>query len=227
MVILEARNISRTYTIGERETQVLKDISLTINAGEFVVIAGSSGSGKSTLLSILSGLDQPTSGRIFLSGQDITDLNEDQLAEVRNQTTGFVFQAFHLIPSLNALENVTFPAELSHDPQAYKKAETLLKRVGLWERKTHFPSQLSGGEKQRVALCRALINSPPLVFADEPTGNLDSKNSSEIVRLLLEMQHEWNTTLVMATHSLEIAERAERMISLRDGRIEPDYSQRT
>ena len=220
MVILEARNISKTYTIGERKTHVLKNLSLTINTGEFVVISGSSGSGKSTLLSILSGLDQPNSGRIILDGRDITDLDEDQLAEVRNRISGFVFQAFHLVPSLNTLENVTFPAELGKDPLAYQKAETLLKRVGLWERRTHFPSQLSGGEKQRAALCRALINGPRIIFADEPTGNLDSTNSAEIVRLLLEMQQEWNTTLVMATHSPEIAEQAERIIFLRDGVIE-------
>ena len=220
MTILEAHNISKTYTIGERETDVLSSVSLRIEEGEFVVISGSSGSGKTTLLTILSGLDRPTSGRIVLAGRDITDLDEDQLAEVRNRTTGFVFQAFHLIPSLNALENVTFPAELGGATDAYAKAEALLKRVGLWQRRTNFPSQLSGGEKQRVALCRALINTPPLIFADEPTGNLDSKNSTEIVQLLLEMKNEWNTTLVMATHSPEVSALAERILEMHDGRIE-------
>lgn len=219
MVILKTENLSKIYRIGEREIAVLDDISLAVEEGEFVVIAGSSGSGKTTLLSILSGLDKPTSGKITLADQDITGLDEDQLAEIRNRTTGFVFQAFHLVPSLNAIENVMFPAELSGDPQAEEKAAELLRRVGVWERRKSFPNQLSGGEKQRVALCRALVNNPRIVFADEPTGNLDSKNSEEIVKLLLDMQREWNTTLIMATHSPEIATLAQRTISLLDGKI--------
>lgn len=220
MVILKTENLSKLYRIGEREIAVLDNISLAVEEGEFVVIAGSSGSGKTTLLSILSGLDKPTAGKITLADQDITGLDEDQLAEIRNRTTGFVFQAFHLVPSLNAIENVMFPAELSGDPQAEQKAGELLRRVGVWERRNSFPNQLSGGEKQRVALCRALINNPRIVFADEPTGNLDSKNSEEIVKLLLDMQREWNTTLIMATHSPEIATLAQRTISLLDGKIE-------
>jgi putative ABC transport system ATP-binding protein len=219
MAILESRNVTKVYTIGEREIVILDDISLAVAEGEFIVISGSSGSGKTTLLSILSGLDKPSSGSIILDGRDITQLNEDQLAEVRNRTTGFVFQAFHLVPSLNALENVMFPAELRGDAEASAKAENLLKRVGLWQRRHNFPEQLSGGEKQRAALCRALVNSPRIVFADEPTGNLDSKNSDEIVRLLLEMQQELNTTLIMATHSRDIASKAQRVIGLYDGKL--------
>ncbi len=219
MAILETHEVTKIYTIGEREIVILDDISLALEAGEFIVISGSSGSGKTTLLSILSGLDKPTSGRIILQGRDITPLDEDQLAEIRNKTTGFVFQAFHLIPSLNALENIMFPAELRGDDQAEAKARALLERVGLWDRRFNFPGQLSGGEKQRVALCRALINTPAIVFADEPTGNLDSKNSDEIVKLLLEMQREWNTTLIMATHSSSITSLAKRVIRLHDGKL--------
>lgn len=220
MAILEAHNIHKTYVIGDRLTHILSDVSLFVDEGEFVVISGSSGSGKTTLLSILSGLDKPTNGKIVLNGEDITRFDEDQLAEIRNTVSGFVFQAFHLVPSLTAFENVTFPAELSRDPEAADKAEKLLNRVGLWSRRTNFPDQLSGGEKQRVALCRALVNNPRLLFADEPTGNLDSKNSSEIIQLLLEMQEEWNTTLVMATHSPEITKLAGRIISLHDGKVQ-------
>ncbi len=207
------------YAIGERRIAVVDQVSLQVEEGEFVVISGSSGSGKTTLLSLLAGLDSPTSGTIFLAGLDITSYDEDQLAEIRNRTTGFVFQAFHLVPSLNAIENVMFPAELARDDQAEEKARRLLERVGLWQRRHNFPEQLSGGEKQRVALCRALINTPRILFADEPTGNLDSKNSKEIVDLLLEMQREWNTTLVMATHSPEIAALAQRTLHLHDGRL--------
>jgi len=218
-VILEAKQLSKTYVIGDRQESVVEDISLQIAAGECVVITGSSGSGKTTLLSLLSGLDRPSSGRILLAGRDITDLGEDQLAPVRNEMTGFVFQAFHLVPSLNALENVMFPAELRRDKEAAEKAAILLKRVGLWERRQNFPQQLSGGEKQRVAICRALINAPKIVFADEPTGNLDSENSQAIIELLMELHREHRTTLLMATHSPEVARRADRTLSLHDGRL--------
>ncbi len=217
--ILAAETIEKTYRLGTKELSILKDVSLTVDAGEFVVIAGSSGSGKTTLLTILSGLDRPTSGRVLLSGRDITSLSEDELAPVRNVLTGFVFQSFHLVPSLNALENVMFPAELRGDREAAEKAAALLARVGLAHRSTNFPQQLSGGEQQRVAICRALINNPPLLFADEPTGNLDSENSQAIVELLLELQREHNAALVMATHSKALADKADRIIHVRDGRI--------
>jgi putative ABC transport system ATP-binding protein len=218
-IIIEAHELGKTYPIGDRLVPVLDTVSLTIAAGEFVVVAGTSGSGKTTLLTLLSGLDKPTSGRVIMAGQDITDLREDSLARLRNEQIGFVFQAFHLIPSLNALENVMFPAELKKDPQAADKAKTLLQRVGLWERRQNFPEQLSGGEKQRVAICRALINGPRILFADEPTGNLDSKNSDAIVDLLAELHREHGTTLVLATHSADIASRAERIVRLADGRL--------
>lgn len=220
---LEARNVSKYYTVDNRELCVLEDVSLTIPQGEFVVIMGSSGSGKTTLLSLLSGLDSPTQGRILVEEQDITDWSEDQLAPLRNETIGFVFQSFHLVPSLSALENVMFPAELRGDRQARAKAEAMLARVGLGQRKSNFPHQLSGGEKQRVAICRALINSPRILFADEPTGNLDSKNGTGILDLLVELHAEHQTTLVLVTHSPEVAARAGRVITLHDGRMTADH----
>ena len=219
-IILDANDLSKTYTIGERQESVLEEVSIQVEAGEFVVIAGASGSGKTTLLSILSGLDRPSCGRVTMAGRDITGLSEDELAPVRNRLTGFVFQAFHLVPSLNALENVMFPAELNRDPAAADKASSLLRKVGLWHRRHNYPQQLSGGEKQRVAICRALINNPKIIFADEPTGNLDSENSRSIIELLLELHREHNTTLVMATHSREVAAQADRIIRLHDGRLQ-------
>ena len=217
--ILRAAHISKHYTIGERRAIVLNDISLQLETGEFAVISGASGSGKTTLLTVLSGLDKPSNGRVWLDEQDITDFDENRLAPLRNRLIGFVFQAFHLVPSLTSMENIMFPAELNRDPEASEKAARLLHRVGLWERRNNRPEQLSGGEKQRVAICRALINNPRLVFADEPTGNLDSENSREVVELLLELQQEFNMTLLLATHSSAISERADRVISLHDGRL--------
>ncbi len=217
--LLETRDLSKLYFIGERKIKVLQSVSLTVGEGEFVVISGSSGSGKTTLLSLLSGLDRPSNGRIILDGQDITDLTEDQLAPVRNQLTGFVFQAFHLIPSLNSLENIMFPAELLGDRLAKEKAEQLLKKVGLSQRSNSFPEQLSGGEKQRVAICRALVNEPKIIFADEPTGNLDSVNSDGIIELLRRIHQDKNATIVMATHNKAIAENADRIFHLHDGRL--------
>jgi len=219
MTVLEACNLTKTYRIDSREIRVLDDVSLSVRAGEFLVIAGASGSGKSTLLSLLSGIDRPTTGRIRIGTTDITDLGEDDLAPLRNRQMGFVFQAFHLVPSLSALENVMFPAELKGDRQAEGRARALLERVGLAERLSSLPHQLSGGEKQRVALCRALINQPQIVFADEPTGNLDSRNSQAILDLLQTLQQEQRTTLVLATHSAAIARVADRCITLQDGRI--------
>lgn len=225
MQILEAQNVTKTYQIGERRLNVLNHVSLKIDAGEVLAIVGSSGSGKSTLLSLLSGLDQPTDGRIWVEGYDITDKTEDELAPLRNKMIGFVFQSFHLIPSLNAFENIMFPAELNHDPRAHQKAEALLKRVGIWERADNFPHQLSGGEKQRVAICRALINEPKILFADEPTGNLDSANSEAILKLLFELHGEKGATLVLVTHDLQIAKLADRIIQLHDGEIvfQPEF----
>ena len=185
--ILVAEEVSKQYSRGGQRIQVLSGVSLSVEPGEFVVVAGSSGSGKTTLLSILSGLDAPSSGRVIAGGRDITGLSEDQLAPLRNRLIGFVFQAFHLIPSLNALENVMFPAEVNKDREARTKALSLLEKVGLLDRAANFPEQLSGGEQQRVAICRAVVNGPALLFADEPTGNLDSRNSEGIIELLLDL----------------------------------------
>jgi putative ABC transport system ATP-binding protein len=219
MPVVEAKNITKTYTIAEREIRVLDNVSLSVDQGEFLVVEGSSGSGKTTLLSLLSGLDKPSSGRVLLEDQDITHTSEDDLAPLRNGVIGFVFQSFHLVPSLTALENVMFPAEIKRDPRAHDKATDLLKRVGMQTRCTNYPHQLSGGEMQRVAICRSVINDPKIIFADEPTGNLDSENGKSVLELLLEFQKERRTTLVLVTHSAEIAKIADRMIVLKDGRI--------
>lgn len=220
MNVIEAKNITKTYAIGDQELHVLADVSLAVAAGEFLVVRGSSGSGKSTLLSLLSGLDQPTAGRVIIRGTDITDMGEDELAPLRNETIGFVFQSFHLVPSMTALENIMFPAELRGDGLAGPKAEALIERVGLTGRSGNFPHQLSGGEKQRVAICRALVNDPQIIFADEPTGNLDSVNGQAILELLLALRRERRSTLILVTHTIEIASLADRIITLRDGRID-------
>lgn len=222
MTILSAHGVTKSYRISERLIPVLDGISLEVKKGEFLVVQGESGSGKSTLLAILSGLDRPDAGRILMEGQDITDLSEDDLAPLRNSAFGYVFQSYHLVPSLNALENVMFPAELRNDPKAREKAATLLARVGLTERAESFPHQLSGGEKQRCAICRALVNQPRILFADEPTGNLDSCHGRAVLDLLLTLQRETGITLLLVTHSPDIACRADRLITLRDGRIATD-----
>jgi putative ABC transport system ATP-binding protein len=222
MTILEARGISKTYAAGGRKIPVLDQVSLVVSSGEFLVIQGESGSGKSTLLSILSGLDSLDDGRVLIEDRDITSLHEDELAPLRNAFFGFVFQSFHLVPSLTTLENIMFPAELRGDSRAQEKAEQLLLRVGLSDRAASFPNQLSGGERQRCAICRALVNDPRIIFADEPTGNLDSINGKAVLDLLLELYRERRTTLVMVTHSREIALLADRVVTLRDGRISAD-----
>jgi putative ABC transport system ATP-binding protein len=219
MPVLEARSVSKTYTINNSRISVLDSISLSVAEGEFLVIKGESGSGKSTLLALLSGLDRPDAGRIILADRDITDLTEDALAPIRNSTFGFVFQSFHLIPSLTARENVMFPAELNGNTRAREKADQLLERVGLSGRSASFPHQLSGGEKQRCALCRALINEPQILFADEPTGNLDLANGRAVLELLRELHSEQRTTVILVTHSQDIAQTADRVITLRDGKI--------
>jgi putative ABC transport system ATP-binding protein len=219
MGILRAEHVSKSFEIDGKGITVLDDVSVAIEEGEFVVIKGESGSGKSTLMSLLSGLDTPTQGKVFVDGRDITGLGEDALAPMRNANIGFVFQSFHLIPSLTALENVMFPADLARDKEAERKARELLERVGLGHRTGNFPSQLSGGEQQRVALCRALVNGPRILFADEPTGNLDSENGKAVLDLLLQMRKERGMTLVLVTHSPDIARHAGRTISIKDGRL--------
>lgn len=219
MALLEARNLSKTYEVNHRVIPVLKEIDLAVDAGAFVVISGSSGSGKTTLLTLLSGLDRPSSGQVLINHQDISQATEEELAPLRNKTIGFVFQSFHLVPSMTAMENIMFPAELLGDRHAGKRAEQLLERVGMAQRRDNLPSQLSGGEKQRIALCRAMINRPELLFADEPTGNLDSENGKMVLRQLIEMKNEHNATLILVTHNPEIARAADRVVKLQDGRI--------
>jgi putative ABC transport system ATP-binding protein len=220
MSVLEARHVSKAYSVGERAIQVLEDICLSVEPCEFIVIRGNSGSGKTTLLTLLSGLDKPSTGRILINGQDITDTPEDRLAPLRNRQMGFVFQSFHLVPALTALENVMLPAELMGLPDAADRARDLLTRVGMAQRQDNFPAQLSGGEKQRIALCRAVINHPRLLFADEPTGNLDSENGQAVFDLLLDLKHEHGATLVLVTHSTTIAQKADRILTLKDGRMQ-------
>jgi putative ABC transport system ATP-binding protein len=219
MDMMTASDLNKTYRLGNENFTILKDISLSVAQGEFLVIQGNSGSGKTTLLSLLSGLDRPTSGRVLINGRDITRMTEDELAPLRNITFGFVFQSFHLVPSLTAIENVMFPAELNKDSKAREKAVRLLERVGLENRWVNFPHQLSGGEKQRIAICRALINDPKILFADEPTGNLDSESGQAVLTLLSELRSEKGAALILVTHSPEIARVADRVIRLRDGAI--------
>ena len=217
--LLEARGLVRHYPVGDRVLTVIADVSLDVGRGEFLVITGPSGSGKTTLITLLSGLDRPDAGTVRLDGRELTTLTEEQLAPLRNVSIGFVFQSYHLIPSLTALENVMFPAELRGDARARAKAEALLAKAGVDGRAANFPHQLSGGEKQRVAICRALVNEPAVVFADEPTGNLDTVSGRAVLSLMLDLQRERGTALVMVTHSAVIAARADRVITLVDGRI--------
>jgi len=219
MAILEAQQISKTYPLGNRTLKVLDDVTFTVADGEFLVITGSSGSGKTTLLTLLSGLDHPSSGRVIIDHQDITRASEDQLAPLRNRSIGFVFQSFHLVPSMTALENIMFPAELRGDPQARDRARQLLETVRLEDRAENLPSQLSGGEKQRVAMCRALINKPKLLFADEPTGNLDSENGQAILSQLIDLKTEHGATLILVTHNPDISRAADRVLTIKDGRL--------
>ncbi|MFN8611007.1 MAG: ABC transporter ATP-binding protein [Vulcanimicrobiota bacterium] len=220
MSILRAENVVKTYErAGATPVEALRGVSMSVATGEFVAITGSSGSGKSTLLTVLSGLDLPNSGLIQIGDTEVTSAREDELASLRNQKIGFIFQDFHLVPSLNAWENVAFPAELAGRAEARTQARNLLQRVGLDQRLESFPHQLSGGEKQRVALCRAVINRPALLFADEPTGNLDSRNGHEVVQLLLELKAESGSTLVLVTHSEALAGLADRVLVMSDGLI--------
>ena len=219
MAVLEALNITKTYSVDRRAITVLDDVSLSVEAGSFVVISGSSGSGKTTLLTLLSGLDRPTSGRVLINGRDITEASEETLAPMRNKTIGFVFQSFHLVPSMTALENIMFPAELQRNAQAEERARHLLQQVGLVDRADNLPSQLSGGEKQRVALCRAMVNRPELLFADEPTGNLDSRNGQIVLEQLIDLKNAHAATLILVTHNPEIARVADTILWLEDGRL--------
>jgi putative ABC transport system ATP-binding protein len=217
--MIELRGISKTVPSGAGSLTILHPLDLTIDAGRVVAITGPSGSGKSTLLGLLAGLDAPSSGSVILDGVDITALDEDSLARLRGTRIGFVFQFFHLLPSLTALENVLVPMEIAGVPQAAARAKSLLDEVGLRDRGHHYPSQLSGGEQQRVAIARALANNPPILLADEPTGNLDSATGHSVIELLLAVNRTRKTTLVLVTHDPELAAVADVAIALRDGRV--------
>ena len=217
--MIDLREVSKTVMSGAEPLTILHPLSLQIPRGRFLAIVGPSGSGKSTLLGLMAGLDAPTSGSVSIDGVDITRLDEDRLAKLRGEKIGFVFQFFHLIPSLTALENVSVPMEIAGVRDAAGRARGLLQEVGLTGRAHHYPSQLSGGEQQRVALARALANDPPIVLADEPTGNLDSTNGRHIMTLLREIHDRRSTTVVLVTHDVELAAMADARISLRDGRV--------
>lgn len=220
--MIEVRDVRKWIQNGSRRVDILKGISLSIPAGQFVAIRGASGSGKSTLLGLLAGLDTPSAGEIWLDGTPIHNLAEADLAAVRGRKIGFVFQSYQLIQTLTALENVLLPFELNVDGNGVKRARMLLEAVGLGERMDHYPIQLSGGEQQRVALARAFVVEPPIVMADEPTGNLDSANGRMVLDLLLKRNSEEGATLVLVTHDAEIASRADRKIVLKDGMILED-----
>ncbi len=221
--MIVAEGLEKSYTSGGRPLPVLRALNLQIEAESFVSIVGPSGSGKTTLLGLMAGLDEPSGGRVLLDGKDIFAMTEDGRAEFRAQKVGFVFQTFHLLPTLTALENVLVPLELRGDARgARDRATALLERVGLGGRLHHFPAQLSGGEQQRVALARAFANRPKILFADEPTGNLDQKTGASIVEMIEELNREAQTTLVLVTHDPALAERAHRVVSLADGRVATD-----
>jgi putative ABC transport system ATP-binding protein len=222
--MLQCRSLSRTYRSGGRDLTVLKDISFSLEPGGFLAILGPSGSGKTTLLGLLAGLDRPSAGSVHLDGQDLGVLNEDQRARVRAEKIGFVFQAFQLIPTLTAQENVRVPLELRGDAGAAARARELLERVGLAGREHHYPSQLSGGEQQRVALARGFSIRPKVLFADEPTGNLDAQTGATIIDLMVGLNRDLGTTLVLVTHDLDLAARARRTIRLADGRVAADFA---
>jgi putative ABC transport system ATP-binding protein len=217
--MIELRNVSKTVTSGTEPLTILHPTSAAIPKGQFLAIVGPSGSGKSTLLGLIAGLDAPTSGSVLIDGIDITGLDEDRLAKLRGEKIGFVFQFFHLIPSLTAYENIAVPMEIAGAPDVERRASKLLAEVGLTDRGHHYPSQLSGGEQQRVALARALANDPAIVLADEPTGNLDTATGRHILELLREVHRSRGTTLVLVTHDAELAAMADERMVLRDGHV--------
>ena len=220
--MIEITKLVKTLRGGGHEVEILKSLDLTVPTGQLLAITGESGSGKTTLLSLIAGLDTPTSGQIVIDGQDITKLDEDELALLRGKRFGFIFQNFHLIPTLTALENVVLAAELTTTPGATKKATDLLGTVGLSDRLHHYPVQLSGGEQQRLSLARAFVNEPDIILADEPTGNLDSKNSDHIIELMLELHRVKQATIILVTHELHVAEGSQRILTLADGQIISD-----
>lgn len=221
--VIEVRRLWKVIENPPSRVEILRDISFAVPKGQFLAVMGASGSGKSTLLGLLAGLDTITSGSIVLDGTDITNLREDDLARLRGRKIGFVFQSYQLVPTLTAEENILLPAELSgYNGEPRRRAKELLERVGLTNRADHYPVQLSGGEQQRIALARAFITRPPILMADEPTGNLDSANGQHVLDLLMQLNREEGTTLVLVTHDRQLAEYADRIITLRDGQVLSD-----
>ena len=222
MEIVKVENLNKIYGTNENKVIALDDINFSIDKGDFVVILGASGSGKSTLLHLLGGVDRPTKGKVYIDGVDIFSLNDDDLAIFRRKNVGLIYQFFNLIPILNVAENISLPADLDKRNIDKKEMDNLLNMVGLEKRKDHLPSQLSGGQEQRVAIARALVNKPALILADEPTGNLDSNTTKEILELFKMCNEKYNQTLVIITHNLEVEKIAKRIIKLKDGKIISD-----
>ena len=222
MEILKVENLSKIYGKGETKVTALDNVSFKVNKGEFVAIVGASGSGKSTLLHLIGGVDRPSSGKVFIDGIDIYQLNDDKLAIFRRRQVGFIYQFYNLLPILNVIENITLPLSLDKKTVSNEKLNEMLKLLGLEKRKNHLPNELSGGEQQRTSIGRALITNPAIILADEPTGNLDSKASEEVMALLMKSNKEYNQTILMITHNLEIAKCADRIIKIADGKIVED-----
>ena len=220
--VLDAHQLSKQVSSPEGTLTILNDVSFSIDAGETVAVVGPSGAGKSTLLALLAGLDLPTSGHVDLNGANLSNLDEDGRAILRAESVGFVFQSFHLVPSLNALENVMLPLELAGHDDARKAARDIIDKVGLGDRWSHYPAQLSGGEKQRVAIARAFATEPAVLFADEPTGNLDSRTGANIMELMFELNRSSSTTLILVTHDHSLADRCDRVLALDIGRLVSD-----
>ena len=220
--MISLQNVTKTVRSGTELLTILDDVSFEIADGEFVAVTGASGSGKSTLLGLIAGLDAPSSGNIIVDGEDITDVSEDSLARLRSEKIGFIFQSFHLIPSLTAFENVLIPMEILGLPNVRDRAARLIEAVDLTNRGHHYPAELSGGEQQRIAIARAFANSPKILLADEPTGNLDSKNGQHIFDLMKDLHKQHNVTLVLVTHDAHLASQAQRQIVLADGRVFSD-----
>lgn len=219
MEILKAENLIKTYTMGEEKFNAVDDISFTVEQGEFVAIVGASGSGKSTLMHMLGGVDRPTSGKIFIDGNNICELNNDKLAIFRRRQIGIVYQFYNLIPILTAEENITLPADLDGRKPEPEKLEDIMQTLGIADKRKNLPNELSGGQQQRISIARALINEPAILLADEPTGNLDSKSTGDIVSLFKMTNQKYNQTIIMITHNLEIAKEADRVIRIQDGKI--------
>jgi putative ABC transport system ATP-binding protein len=222
MEILKVKNLSKIYGKGENIVEALINVNLSVNQGEFLAIVGASGSGKSTLLHLIGGLDRPTSGDVVIDGENIYDYKEEKLAVFRRRKIGFIFQFYNLIPVLDVEENIALPALLDHDKVDKNYLEELIKVLGLTDRKNHLPSELSGGQQQRVSIGRAMLNKPSIILADEPTGNLDSKNSKEVIELLKFTTKKYNQTLILITHDINIASMADRVVTIEDGQIISD-----